>query len=302
MTSKNKKVDTEEQPKGWFTLLTDFDIHLFKAGKHYKLHEKMGAKVVEHEGKKGVYFAVWAPNAEGVTVAGNFNYWNKEESPLSPRWDESGIWEGFFPGLSHGELYKYIITTKEGEKLEKGDPFGRFWEGAPKNACIVWDTFYEWKDKDWMASRKDNVGLHRPYSVYEVHLGSWQRKVEEDNRAFTYSELVDTLVPYVKEMGFTHVELLPVMEHPFYGSWGYQITGYFAPTSRYGNPQEFMRLVEAFHQAGIGVILDGYLLIFLVMNMVCINLMAHIFLNTQTLKRAFILIGVAIYSTMDVMK
>ena len=244
------------QAEDFFTLLTDFDIHLFKSGKHYNLYEKLGAHEVTVKRKKGTYFAVWAPSAKSVSVIGNFNGWDKQSTPLYPRWDGSGIWENFVPGVGHGEVYKYAIETQEGHWLEKGDPFGTYWEVPPKTASVIWNTEYKWKDKKWLAERKKKTGKPQPYAVYEVHLGSWRQKVEEDNRSLSYKELAKELVDYVGEMGYTHVEFLPIMEHPFYGSWGYQLTGYFAPTSRYGSPQEFKELVDTFHAAGIGVLLD----------------------------------------------
>src|SRR5688572_24014487 len=245
-----------KQSEGAFSLFTDFDIHLFRTGKHFKLYEKLGAHVVKVDGKQGTYFAVWAPNAKSVSVIGNFNHWNAKENKLGPRWDGSGIWEGFLPGIQKGEVYKYAIHSNTGEYLEKADPFAAYAEIAPKTASIVWPTEYKWKDGKWMESRKKLIGKARPYSVYEVHIGSWRRKAEDGNRSLSYHELAKELVEYVKKTGYTHVEFLPVMEHPFFGSWGYQVTGYFAPTSRFGDPEEFMALVDAFHEAGIGVILD----------------------------------------------
>ena len=236
------------------SILTDFDIHLFSSGKHYKLYEKMGSHLVEVEGQWGTQFTVWAPNAKQVNVIGNFNYWDKQSHPLSPRWDSSGIWEGFIPNLTKGELYKYTITTFYGEQLEKGDPFAPFWEVPPKTSSITWDLAYDWKDADWMTRRQAKAGQAQPYSLYEVHIGSWKKLAAD--KSLSYAEMADEMVGYIKNMGFTHVEFMPVMEHPYFPSWGYQITGYFAPTSRFGTPQEFMQLVDAFHQAGIGVILD----------------------------------------------
>ncbi len=253
--AKNKIVENKKYDEG-FTLFTDFDIHLFKTGKHFKLYEKLGAHSVKSQGKEGTYFAVWAPNAKAVSVIGDFNLWNATKNLLGPRWDGSGIWEGFFPGIQKGEVYKYAINSTTGDYLEKADPFATYAEIAPKTASIVWPTTYTWKDSKWMAARKKSTGKPKPYSVYEVHIGSWRRKLEDGNRSLSYGELAKELVEYVKEAGYTHVELLPIMEHPFFGSWGYQLTGYFAPTSRHGNPEEFMALVDAFHQADIGVILD----------------------------------------------
>ncbi|MCB0559729.1 MAG: 1,4-alpha-glucan branching protein GlgB [Lewinellaceae bacterium] len=237
------------------SLLTDFDTGLFGAGKHFKLYEKLGSHIIEVDGQWGTYFAVWAPNAQAVSVVGNFNHWNRDSHPLAARWDSSGIWEGFIPGIGKGELYKYHIHAKDGRHLQKGDPFALFWEIPPNTASIVWDLEYEWKDKDWMDNRKNISGLDKPYSVYEVHIGTW-KKIHGGTRSLSYREMADEMVSYVKEMGFTHVEFLPVMEHPYFPSWGYQITGYFAPTSRFGTPEDFMYLMDAFHQAGIGVLLD----------------------------------------------
>lgn len=249
--SKNEEASTES-----FTLLTDFDVHLFRTGKHFKLYDKLGAHEAEFKGEKGTFFAVWAPNATAVSVIGNFNYWQSGQHNLNPRWDESGIWEGFFPGVQKGEVYKYAIQSNTGEYLEKADPFAFYAEIPPRTASVVWDHHYQWKDQSWLKKRKDSEGKPKPYSVYEVHFGSWRRKPEDGNRSLTYAEMTKELVDYVKDTGFTHVEFLPMMEHPFFGSWGYQLTGYFAPTSRFGTPQEFMQLIDAFHQAGIGVILD----------------------------------------------
>ncbi|KQX00510.1 1,4-alpha-glucan branching protein GlgB [Flavobacterium sp. Root420] len=237
------------------SLFTDFDIDLFKAGKHFKLYEKLGAHLVEVNGVKGVYFAIWAPTAQSVAVVGDFNYWTGNEHQLQVRWDSSGIWEGFIPEITKGALYKYKIQSNiNGIVTEKADPFALYCEKPPHTASVVWDLDYKWKDENWMQSRKETNGLDKPYSVYEVHLGSWKRG--DHNRFLTYLELADDLVSYVKETGFTHVEFMPIMEYPYDPSWGYQLTGYFAPTSRFGKPQDFMVLVDKLHQAGIGVILD----------------------------------------------
>ncbi|MCM0667321.1 1,4-alpha-glucan branching protein GlgB [Flavobacterium tyrosinilyticum] len=237
------------------SLFTDFDIDLFKAGKHFRLYEKLGAHLIEVDGVKGVYFAVWAPTAHSVSVVGDFNYWTQGEHVLNVRWDSSGIWEGFIPDVSKGALYKYKIQSSiNGVITEKADPFARYCEKPPHTASVVWDLDYKWKDDNWIQNRQDYNALDKPYSVYEVHLGSWRRG--EHNRFLTYLELADDLVKYVKETGFTHVEFMPVMEYPYDPSWGYQLTGYFAPTSRFGKPQDFMVLVDRLHQEGIGVILD----------------------------------------------
>ena len=240
-----------------FSLLTEFDIGLFKSGRHYRLYEKLGSHVRENQGATGTYFGVWAPNAHSVSVFGDFNGWNKESHQLYPRWDGSGIWEGWVANIGNGEVYKYFIDSNiGGQKLEKGDPFALRWEEPPKTASIVWDTWYEWKDEEWMKTRKNANSLSAPCSVYEVHMGSWKRDPSDNDRRLNYREIADTLVPYVKEMGFTHVEFMPIMQHPYEPSWGYQITGYFAASSRFGTPQDFMYLVEQLHVNGIGVILD----------------------------------------------
>jgi len=247
---------TERRSVEPYSKFTDFDISLFRSGKHYKLYEKFGSHVIENNGVLGTYFAVWAPNAQYVSVIGGFNGWNRGTHQLYIRWDSSGIWEGFIPDVGNGETYKYFIQSASGEELEKGDPFALRWEEPPRTASIVWDTWYQWEDKSWMDARRQHNGLDKPYSVYEVHIGSWARSGESPDEFYTYEQLADKLVPYVKHMGFTHVELMPIMEHPYYPSWGYQISGYFAASSRYGTPQQLMLLIERFHQEGIGVILD----------------------------------------------
>ncbi|RTE53418.1 1,4-alpha-glucan branching protein GlgB [Arenibacter aquaticus] len=237
------------------SLFSDFDIDLFKAGKHFKLYEKLGSHVIEVDGVKGTYFAVWAPAARSVSVVGDFNNWYEGEHHLNVRWDGSGIWEGFVPELGAGTLYKYLIhSTNHGVVTEKADPFARCCEHPPMTASIVWEADYKWKDAEWMQTRKDKNALDKPYAVYEVHLGSWKRT--NNNDYLSYAEFAKDLVQYVKEMNFTHVEFMPIMEYPYDPSWGYQLTGYFAPTSRFGKPEEFKLLVDALHQNGIGVILD----------------------------------------------
>ena len=237
------------------SLFTDFDIKLFKAGKHFRLYEKLGAHLMEVDGVKGVYFAVWAPSAQSVSVVGDFNYWIQGEHQLHVRWDNSGIWEGFIPDVEKGSTYKYKIQSNNGGIItEKADPFALYCEHPPQTASVIWDLEYKWKDSKWMQTRKDTNALDKPYSVYEVHLGSWKRNSE--GKFLTYLELADDLVNYIQETGFTHVEFMPIMEYPYDPSWGYQLVGYFAPTSRFGKPQDFMVLVDKLHQAGIGVILD----------------------------------------------
>lgn len=239
----------------YFSLLSDFDIQLFRAGKHYHLYNKLGSHTVTHRGVKGTYFAVWAPNASYVAVVGNFNGWNRGSHPMSCRWDESGIWEAFVPHLSNGDYYKYFIEAHNGYKVEKGDPYAFHWETPPATGSIVWNIEdYQWNDQKWMSERSSTHPMSKAISVYEVHLGSWRKP--DWNRFMTYREMAAELPGYCQYMGFTHVEFMPVMEHPFYGSWGYQITGYFAPSSRYGTPQDFMYLIDELHKAGIGVILD----------------------------------------------
>ena len=238
------------------SLFTDFDIDLFKAGKHYKLYEKFGSHVTSVSGIEGTYFAVWAPSAKEVSVIGDFNFWNDQEHQLQVRWDSSGIWEGFVPHAGKGNTYKYKIkNSNTNEVLEKADPYARRCEHPPKTASIIWEDSYAWKDTSWMKNRKKNNAINAPYSVYEVHLGSWKKKVEE-NRFLSYLEFADELVNYVEEMNFTHVEFMPIMEYPYDPSWGYQLTGYFAPTSRFGYPNEFKFLIDKFHEKGIGVLLD----------------------------------------------
>jgi 1,4-alpha-glucan branching enzyme len=250
----NQKI--ELKPVEALSRFTDFDIHLFRQGKHYKLYDKFGSHVMEHHGVVGTYFAVWAPNAQSVAVIGNFNGWNTHSHFLTARWDSSGIWEGWIPDVGVRQVYKYLIGGQDGQHLEKADPFALWCEVGPRTASIVWDTWYEWNDAEWMKIRKDKNKLNAPMSVYEVHLGSWRRDPADPSRVLTFKEIAEGLVPYVKELGFTHVELMPVMEHPYAPSWGYQITGYFSVASRMGTPQELMYLIDRLHQEGIGVFMD----------------------------------------------
>jgi len=238
----------------WFT---DDEIYLFNEGTYYNCYQKLGAQIAELDGKDGVHFAVWAPNARAVSVVGDFNQWNAETHPMSP-WKNSGIWTRFIPEVPLGAAYKYEIFSRDHDyRVQKADPFGFFAEVPPKSASRVWyNEGYTWLDQEWMTRRGASHALDAPISIYELHLGSWKKKPEEDRRSLTYTELAHDLARYVRDMGFTHVELMPVMEHPFDGSWGYQTVGYFAPTSRYGTPQDFMFLVDVLHQYGIGVILD----------------------------------------------
>jgi 1,4-alpha-glucan branching enzyme len=238
------------------SLLSNDDLFLFNEGSHHRLYEKLGAHTLTLDGAEGTYFAVWAPNAKQISVIGSFNNWDKSSHLLHPK-GQSGIWEGFIPGVAEGTVYKYyVISHHRGYCVEKADPFAFYSETPPKTASIVWDLTHDWGDQVWMEKRHSHNALDAPISIYEVHLGSWRRVVEEGNRYLSYREFAPELAEYLKRLGFTHVELLPVMEHPFYGSWGYQTTGYFAPTSRYGTPGDFMYLVDYLHQHDIGVILD----------------------------------------------
>jgi 1,4-alpha-glucan branching enzyme len=234
----------------------DMDVYWFKEGTHARLYDKLGAHSIDGE-NGGTRFAVWAPNAETVHVFGDFNGWNRSANALRLREDGSGIWEGNVAEAGQGTRYKYHIRSRHnGYQVNKGDPFAFYWEAPPATASRVWPLDYQWQDADWMSARKSANALDAPFTIYELHLGSWMRMVEDRNRSLTYRELAEQLADYVSAAGFTHVELMPVTEHPFYGSWGYQTTGYFAPTARYGTPQDFMYLVDTLHQRGIGVILD----------------------------------------------
>jgi 1,4-alpha-glucan branching enzyme len=236
--------------------LTQHDLYLFNEGSHFRLYHKMGAHPRTIDGIKGTSFAVWAPGASGVFVMGDFNGWSKDKNALHAQ-GSSGIWAGFIPGIGHGAAYKYhIVSHHHGYRVDKMDPFAFFHEVPPRTASIVWDLDYAWHDQDWMAQRKERIALTAPISIYEVHLGSWMHVLEDGNRSLTYREAGHRLATHVKNMGFTHVEFMPLTEHPFYASWGYQTTGYFAPTSRYGNPQDLMFMIDYLHQQGIGVILD----------------------------------------------
>ena len=238
------------------SLLTDNDLYLFNEGSHYRLYDKMGAHLTESKGVQGTIFSVWAPNARNVYVIGSFNGWDHSSHPLQPR-GSSGIWEGFIPGAGKGTVYKFhIVSNHHGHRVDKADPIGLLHEKPPRTASVVWDLESSWNDADWLSKRAERNSLHAPMSVYEVHMGSWMRVPEEHNRPLTYREIAPRLAEYASKLGFTHVQFLPIMEHPFYGSWGYQTTGYFAPTARYGTPQDFMYLVDYLHQHNLGVILD----------------------------------------------
>lgn len=238
-----------------YSRITDDDIYLFNEGSHFGLYEKLGSHPLTHDGVEGTYFALWAPNAAFVSVKGDFNGWNRDSHPLVKR-GNSGIWEGFIPGITKGNIYKYYIASHNGYEVEKADPLAIADEVPPKTASVVWDSEYTWNDSEWMASRHRHNAIDAPIATYEVHLGSWMRVPQEGDRSLTYRELAHKLAEYIEQTNFTHVEFLPVTEHPFYGSWGYQPTGFFAPTSRYGTPQDFMYLVDYLHQHNIGVIFD----------------------------------------------
>ena len=235
-----------------FSRISDDDLYLFNEGTHRRMGDKLGAHI-RPEG--GVSFGVWAPNATRVAVIGDFNYWAHDADVLAPR-GESGIWEGVVEAARPGHNYKFAITTQSGDVLEKADPFAFRAEHPPRTGSVVWDLAYEWGDHEWMRSRGEYVALGAPVSVYEVHLGSWRRDPADPERFLSYTEVAEPLIRHVHAAGFTHVEFLPLMEHPFYGSWGYQTTGFFAPTSRYGTPQDLMGLIDQLHQAGIGVLFD----------------------------------------------
>ena len=240
-----------------YSIFTEDAIANFQAGTLYNAYNYFGNKQIVVLSQPGTYFAVWAPNATKVSIVGNFNDWQEGKHELFVRLDNSGIWEGFIPSISRGEIYKYSITGFEGKVLQKGDPYAHYWERKPLTASITWNFEYSWSDSGWMESREKYNSLSAPYAVYEVHLASWMRPDPSDEESyFSYWQIAERLIPYVKKMGFTHVEFMPVMEFPFDGSWGYQGTGYFAPTSRFGHPEEFMAMIDAFHQAEIGVILD----------------------------------------------
>jgi 1,4-alpha-glucan branching enzyme len=239
------------------SLLTEHDIYLFRQGTHARLYSKLGAHPRRMDDTEGVQFAVWAPNARRVSVIGDFNGWNPDAHVLRVRGDHSGIWEGFVPGVQHGARYKYRIESQYNDySVEKADPYARWAEVAPQTASRVCVSEYEWSDAQWMQRRRECNSQSSPMSIYEVHLGSWRRDPNNPDRLLSYRELAETLPQYVRSLGFTHVELMPIMEHPFYGSWGYQCTGYFAPSARYGEPDDFKYLIDAFHREDIGVILD----------------------------------------------
>src|SRR4030042_270031 len=255
--SRDGIISEFDDPYSFMPVLTDFDIHLIGEGSHYKTYEKLGSHVMEINGIRGVHFAVWAPNARRIRVIGDFNKWDGRRHPMRVL-GSSGIWEIFIPGLKEGEIYKFEIKSKSSKYiLVKADPYAFNFELRPRSASVVYDiNKHQWNDSEWMEIRSKKDWFKSPVSIYEVHLGSWMRVTEEGNRWLTYRETADRLIRYVKEMGYTHIELLPVTEHPFDASWGYQTLGYFAPTSRYGTPEDFMYFVDRCHQNSIGVILD----------------------------------------------
>jgi len=254
--SETRTTGHKHPPVKQATLLTADDLHLFNEGTHYRLYDKLGAHQMVVDGEAGTYFAVWAPDARHVYVMGDFNRWNKTSHPLLPR-ERSGIWEGFVPGVGRGDLYKFHVMSRyHGYRVDKIDPFAFCCEEPPRTGSRVWTPEYTWGDGGWMSNRARTHALHAPVSIYEVHLGSWRRKPEAGHAPLSYRELAPHLADHVCHLGFTHVQFLPVMEHPFYGSWGYQTTGYFAPTARYGTPEDLMYLIDYLHQQGIGVILD----------------------------------------------
>lgn len=256
MTGTDGNIWELADPYSFPLQITDFDMHLFGEGTNFRAYEKLGAHPMVINGVPGVHFAVWAPNAARVGLVGWFNRWDGRHHPMQNR-GQSGIWELFVPALRPGDLYKFEIKGRNGYLAQKSDPYGVGTELRPQTASVVCDLkSYHWHDDSWMKKRAETQWCHRPVSVYEVHLGSWRRAAEDRNRWLSYRELANTLLPYVKEMGYTHIELLPITEHPFDGSWGYQTIGYFAPTSRFGTPQDFMYFVDRCHEEGIGVFLD----------------------------------------------
>jgi 1,4-alpha-glucan branching enzyme len=254
--AQDNTIQIFNDPYSFLPTLSEYDLYLFKSGDHHRIYNKLGSHAIQVDGVSGVQFAVWAPNARNVSVVGSFNSWDRRRHAMREL-GASGVWEIFIPGLKEGELYKFQVKTKSGNILDKADPYATEMEQRPKTASkINFLQHYKWNDEKWITSRAESDHLGEPISIYEVHLGSWARVAEEQNRWLTYRELAEKLAAYVLERGYTHVELLPIMEHPFDASWGYQVTGYFAPTSRFGTPQDFMFFVDHFHQNNIGVILD----------------------------------------------
>ncbi len=255
MSDMDKTESSQTSVRYDVSLLTDTDIYLFNQGRHFHLYTKLGAHLLESKGTKGTYFGVWAPNAKQVSIIGDFNQWDKNSHLLKSR-DQSGIWEGFIPGIGQGIIYKFhIISNYHNFQVDKADPLAFYSQISPSTGSIVWDISYQWADQNWMDAQKEANSLTAPMSIYEIHLGSWKRS-PKDNSPLSYRELAPQLAEHIQKLGFTHIEFLPVMEHPFSGSWGYQTTGYFAPTSRFGTPQDFMYLIDYLHRHNIGVILD----------------------------------------------
>jgi 1,4-alpha-glucan branching enzyme len=245
----------EGAPSGAPAELMDLDYHLFNEGTHTRIYEKLGAHLVTRDGVAGTQFAVWAPNARAVSLVGDFNGWNDSKTPLALG-RHGGVWSGFVPGVGSGSVYKYRVFAQSGQAFDKADPYAAFAEMPPRTGSVVWGLDYAWQDQDWMQRRAAKNELDAPISIYEVHLGSWMRVPEDGFRSLSYREIAPKLAEHVRRLGMTHVELMPVMDHPFFGSWGYQVTGYFAPSARYGTPQDLMYLIDVLHQNGIGVILD----------------------------------------------
>ena len=256
ITYKDRTEKIIADPYSFLPIITEYDRHLFNEGKHYRIYDKMGAHLITVQGIKGIHFAVWAPNAERVSVVGDFNLWDGRIHSMRVL-GASGIWEIFIPGLEEDTLYKYEIKGANNTVFLKTDPLSFYFEKRPKNASIVKDIDeYDWQDQQWMESRPQVSWFEKPISIYEVHLGSWRRDIFAGNRQLTYKELADTLIPYALDMGYTHLEFMPVAEHPFDESWGYQVTGYFAPSSRFGTPEDLMYFIDQAHQAGLGILLD----------------------------------------------
>ncbi|HEY5837558.1 MAG TPA: alpha-amylase family glycosyl hydrolase, partial [Pyrinomonadaceae bacterium] len=253
-TSSRKVAKTKSSATEFPPILSDLDLHLFGEGKHHRIYEKLGAHVMSHGGKRGVTFAVWAPAADRVSLVGNFNSWDVTKHPMR-RLGTSGVWELFIPGLRAGELYKYVINTA-GHEFFKADPYAFMMEVPPDTSSVVFTSNYKFRDHAWIAKRTRREAWREPLAIYEVHLGSWRRIAEENNRPLTYRELAPVLADYVIENGFTHVEFLPLKEHPYGPSWGYQVSAFYAPSSRYGTPDDFRFLVDHLHKAGVGVIMD----------------------------------------------
>ena len=256
VTDYTENVKKFFDPYSFVPIISNFDLYLFGQGTHYEIFDKLGAHPIKINNVEGVHFAVWAPNAKRVSVIGDFNNWDGRQNPMSVR-ENSGVWELFIPGLKNFDLYKFEIKTQQDFILKKADPYANLSQLRPNTASVIFDiNKYKWKDSKWIDKRKKNSPLNKPINIYEVHIGSWKRIVEENNRFMTYREFADQIINYVKEMNYTHIELMPIEEHPFDGSWGYQVTGYYSPTSRYGTPEDFMYLIDKCHQNNIGVLLD----------------------------------------------